>query len=371
MSRALGAASLCYLIAGVWWAFGDAGFPFGPGHDPNGDEQSPLGSVDHRQAWPYVVALGAVGVATAVGLARAARPWRLRRLRRVVVTAAAMQGVLYAVLLPDGRPLIAAAHVPVLLAGKPLGWPDDVTIRSQLPWPVVHQLLLMVLGAAWLVAALRAARRGRGACPGCGRGPTVARWATPEAARQWGCWAVAVAMLVPAAYASSRIAWALDLPYGVTREWMDELRADESTIFVAGAAMALLGLGGATLTFGLVARWGEVWPRWVPRLGGREVPVRVALVPSLGVAALLVSAGKGWWWSAIAGHLPERVLGENWATVVFGAFLPVWGLALAAAGYAYWLRRRGPCPRCPRRIPTQGARTHDSTLGGGSVVGRD
>jgi hypothetical protein len=72
------------------------------------------------------------------------------------------------------------------------------------------------------------------------------------------------------------------------------------------------------------------------------------VVPSLVVATLLISAGKGWYVSAVAGHLPERVFGENWATVIFGATLPVWGLALAAAGYAYWLRRRGPCPKCAR-----------------------
>ena len=347
--HALGAASLVYVFAGVWWAFGDAGFPFGPGQDPLGENQSPLGSVDHGEAWPYVVGLGLAGVATARGLARADQS---RRGGRFVVASAALQGVVYAVLLPDGRPLIAAAHVPVLLVGKPFGWPPGVTIGSQVPWPVVHQMLLLVLGAAWMIAAVRTRRRIRGACVGCGRGRADPQWMTPAAARRWGRWAVATAMVVPAAYASSRLAWALDIPYGVTRRFLTEMRAEEPTIFVAGAAMAMLGLGGAALTFGLVGRWGERWPRWMPWLGGRDVPLRVAVVPTVVVAALLISAGKGWYWSAVQGHLPEELFGENWATVVFGAFLPVWGLALGAAGYAYWLRRRGICARC--RLGSEG-----------------
>jgi len=137
------------------------------------------------------------------------------------------------------------------------------------------------------------------------------------------------------------------------------MREDEPTIFVAGAMMALLGLAGATLTIGLVAPWGEHWPRWIPYLRGRRIPPPVVIVPSMGVAALLVSAGKGWYVSAALGRLPEELFGPNWATVVFGATLPIWAIALGAAGYAYWLRRRGVCSRCGRGRPD----TANSTCG--------
>jgi hypothetical protein len=257
-------------------------------------------------------------------------------------------GVGCLVAVPDGRGLVAAAHVPVLLVGKPFGWPPGVTISSQLPWAVVHQLLLMVVGAGWLTAAVVARRAGRGACTRCGRGLRRVDGLSPPAAERWGRRAVVVAVVSPAAYASSRIAWALDLPFGVTREWMNQMRADEPTIFVAGAAMGTLGLAGALLTLGLVAGWGEVWPRWIPHFRGRPVRPMTAVVPASVVAVLLVSAGKGWHVAAARGELPEAVLGPNWATVIFGVTLVPWGVALAVAAYCYWLRRRGECPRCRR-----------------------
>jgi hypothetical protein len=341
----LTALSAAYVVAGALWSRTDLGFPFGPGHDPTGEDQSPLGSVDHGTAWPYVLALSSIGVVVSLALAS----MRMRSSLSTLLTgAAATQGVICAVIIPDGRPLVAAAHVPVLLVGKPFGWPPGVTIGSQLPWPVVHQLILMAAGAAWLIVALLNFRVSRRACLRCGRTSSVRAWSQPAAALRWGRWAVYVAVAAPAAYASSRIAWAFGIPYGVSRDWLVRMEADEPTIFTGGAMIASLGLGGALLTFGLVARWGERWPSWVPRLRGTHIRPAAAVVPSLVVATLLISAGKGWYVSAVAGHLPERVFGENWATVIFGATLPVWGLALAAAGYAYWLRRRGPCPRCAR-----------------------
>jgi hypothetical protein len=349
----VGIVSLGYLVGGMAWSRTGAGFPFGPDGDPLGEHQSPLASVDHATAAPFVVGLALLGIAAAWGLGRTHRG----PVAHLVTGAALFQGVLYAVVLPDGRPLVAAAHVPVLVVGLPFGFPPDVTVRSQLPWPVVHQMLMMALGVVWLVAALRHARLSRDACLGCGRADQDPGWTRPEAAARWGRWCVWIAIAAPASYASSRIAWALDLPYGVTRDWLREMRADEPSIFIGGALIASLGMAGATLTFGLVARWGEVWPRWVPWLHGREVRPMVAVVPALAVAVLLLSAGKGWLITASRGYLPEPVLGENWATVIFGATLPPWGIALAGAGYAYWLRRRGMCRGCgrgARPIPAYG-----------------
>jgi hypothetical protein len=340
----LALASVLYLAAGILWTLTGMAFPFGPGQDPAGGRQSLLAAVRHSTAAPYVVSLAFVGVLTALALRRPA----VGRWQTALTVVAAAQGILYAVVIPDGRPLIAAAHVPVLLLGKPFGWPPDVTIASQLPWPVVHQVILMVLGAGWLTAALLHARRTRGACNRCGRGPVATAWTEPDRALQWGRWAVWVAMAAPAAYAGCRLAWAFDIPFGVTEQWLDEMRAEEPTIFVAGAMMALLALGGATLTYGLVAPWGERWPRWIPFLRGRRVPPLVAVVPSLVVAVLLVGAGKGWYVAAAMGYLPEEVFGPQWGTVIYGTTLPAWGLALGVAGYAYWLRRRGPCARCGR-----------------------
>ena len=58
------------------------------------------------------------------------------------------------------------------------------------------------------------------------------------------------------------------------------------------ASLSLVSMALALLTLGLVRPWGEVVPRWVPIVGGRQVPVRAATVPAtLGatvIAALTV-----------------------------------------------------------------------------------
>ena len=48
---------------------------------------------------------------------------------------------------------------------------------------------------------------------------------------------------------------------------------------------------GAILTLELVLRWGEVFPRWIPFLGGKRVPISLAVVPASLVAVLVTRAG--------------------------------------------------------------------------------
>lgn len=52
--------------------------------------------------------------------------------------------------------------------------------------------------------------------------------------------------------------------------------------------------GGAVLvmlSLGLVQRWGEVYPRWIPFVRGRRVHPRTAVVPASIVAVLVTTAG--------------------------------------------------------------------------------
>lgn len=117
---------------------------------------------------------------------------------------------------------------------------------------------------------------------------------------------------------------------------------------MAGALLALLGLAGAALTLGLVMRWGEAYPCWIPRLGGRPVRPRTAIIPAAAVAVLLTGAGLGWIRAALAGRFPDGALDRDWAATAPGMLLPVWGLALATAPYLYDLRRSGRCRSCGR-----------------------
>ncbi|MGW6712429.1 MULTISPECIES: hypothetical protein [Streptomyces] len=108
----------------------------------------------------------------------------------------------------------------------------------------------------------------------------------------------------------------------------------------------------AFTAIGLVARWGEVFPRWVPYLGGRQVPRGAAVVPAaFGATALtlvftvlfIVTEIRG---TTIRGdELPADFPGEagGWEAAWFSlcyAPLILWGPLMAVLTVAYAKRRR-------------------------------
>ena len=99
------------------------------------------------------------------------------------------------------------------------------------------------------------------------------------------------------------------------------------------------------LTFGLVERWGEVFPRWIPILGCRQVPLALAVVPASIVAVLVTNAGLMFWRTTLTGGFPLGdmliTLGDSWAALAPELLWPLWGAALGGATLAYYLRRRG------------------------------
>ncbi|MFJ9692229.1 hypothetical protein [Kitasatospora sp. NPDC101183] len=110
---------------------------------------------------------------------------------------------------------------------------------------------------------------------------------------------------------------------------------------VAGELLAFLAIG-------LVSGWGEVWPRWVPGLGGRRVPLPAAVVPAgFGAAVNTVL----WSYGMVMVSLGRRVDGSGaiglhtggWRQVVFlAAYWPlaVWGPLLGVLTVHYYRRRR-------------------------------
>ena len=121
-----------------------------------------------------------------------------------------------------------------------------------------------------------------------------------------------------------------------------------------GLYVILLSIVSELLAFtavGLVSTWGEVFPRWIPVLRGRRVPVLSAVVPAaLGAAVLTVL----WTWTAVSMSLGLRVDGRpqlqdaplsfgDWqGLVAVAAYAPLllWGPLLGAVTISYWRRRR-------------------------------
>ncbi|GAB3850059.1 hypothetical protein GCM10029963_35700 [Micromonospora andamanensis] len=246
------------------------------------------------------------------------------------------------VVVPGVQVLALAGYAPMLLIGAPFGWPP-VDYADVFTWTLAARVAAMAGGVLLGGALLAWQRRTAGSCVGCGRDGTGRGWTTPAAAARWGRWAVWVAAVIPFGYALTRFAWLAGIPLGISS-------ADLADLWENGAVWAGAGLGafatvGSVLTLGLVQRWGERFPRWIPGLAGRRVPVRLAVVPATAVAVLATAAGVN------ALSLPEfwtvgRGLSAAGAPLMF---FPLWGLALGAATYAYHLRRRGACGRCGQR----------------------
>jgi hypothetical protein len=233
------------------------------------------------------------------------------------------------VVLPDYRLIAVIAYTPILLVMTALGRvPGDVTLWT---WPVVNMAVLSLAGLAWVVVAAGSLRPVAG-------GPAAA-WATPEAAARWGRWATGFAVAVPLGYAATRYAWALGVPVGVSERFLTDL----GTGRFAGAALATLAVLGAILTLGLVQRWGEVFPRWLPGLRGRRVPVTLAVVPAAMVSVVVASAGLMFVRLGVTGQFHDSLpfASGDVAAWLPEMFWPLWGAALAAAAVAYLLRRRG------------------------------
>ncbi|MEW2079550.1 hypothetical protein AB0941_39435 [Streptomyces sp. NPDC013433] len=114
----------------------------------------------------------------------------------------------------------------------------------------------------------------------------------------------------------------------------------------------------AFTAIGLIARWGEVFPRWIPFLRGRRVPRRAAvLLAAIGVAGLtllftlLFIASEIRGTTIRGGDLPADFPSQagGWEAAWFYfcyAPLTLWGPLLGVLTVAYW-KRRSAAERTP------------------------
>ena len=335
---ALGAAiwSLVYGCLGVWWISNPAGFPFGVGPS-SGPAASWWAGLRPQTGAPVVAVLGFTAAAVAMLMSRMRTYGRARA--ALLAFAAAMSATLL-VLVPDARVLAVAAYAPLFLLGAPFGWPP-VSYWQVIPWPIWYQFGCVAGGFMWGATTLAYFRLTRGACIACGRRTVTSRWTTPAAAARWGRWGVAFGVVAPLAYATTRLAWVVGIPLGISESLLRQVRGE---MMGAAAGLASVAICGAILTIGLVRPWGAVFPGWMPVLRGRRVPPALAIVPASFVAVLVFAAGLG----IVRDVVRQGVPTVDWLAHAPGLLWPFWGLGLGAATLAYHYRRRGRCSRCGR-----------------------
>jgi hypothetical protein len=248
--------------------------------------------------------------------------------------------------IPDYRVLMAVAYGVVFLVGAPFHWPP-ADYSDIITWPLMNQFILIFGGFLWAAATLAYARKTRFACANCGRAADRQRsWETALASKQWGRWATYIAVVIPLVYALTRWAWAVGIPLGITAELLRE--GQESGMWLAGAALATVSAGGALLTLGLIQPWGDTVPDWIPFLGGKRVPLALAVIPASLISTLITSAGVMFIRLALTGVFEQFFGPGNPATYAPELLWPLWGVALGMATLAYYYRRRGRCAYCGR-----------------------
>lgn len=156
-------------------------------------------------------------------------------------------------------------------------------------------------------------------------------------------WAYVLAHAIPFLTLPSGL-WRLGLVFGSSMGMLDD----------SGNPAQLGGIGGkvyvvclsifselvALTALGLVSRWGEVAPRWIPFIGGRRVHPYAAIVPAvLGALSLIAIWTYGFRDVFSDDFIPFA--STPWAALMIACYAPLqlWGPALLVVTWAYYRRR--------------------------------
>lgn len=138
------------------------------------------------------------------------------------------------------------------------------------------------------------------------------------------------------------VAWRLHMiTWGAGWEPAEGFRTGPKALYLTG--LCVIEASAALATLGLVRPWGEVWPRWVPGVGGRRIPRRFVLglaVP--GALALTGVVGSTTWQLVARADDPHNPFNEMSPPVLkafaIAHYVPAlaWpvGLWVAIVGYA-------------------------------------
>lgn len=136
-----------------------------------------------------------------------------------------------------------------------------------------------------------------------------------------------LAALGPLPYALARLTWLTPWP-----QFGEDVVEGNPGGVLQGLMLGSAAWLGVVLTLGLIARWGEVFPRWFPGRGGRPVPPLFAIIPGGCVALMLCGAA-----------VPLLLTAGTTGALFFPAWF--WGPTLALAVWGYAGHRAGVLDR--------------------------
>ncbi|MCG5438705.1 hypothetical protein [Micromonospora foliorum] len=265
---------------------------------------------DQVVALPFWSGWGAVGVGVALAVVLACT------VRFPGSGATAGGWAAATLLLVVAFPLHLVFEIPAALAGRPSDWRD------------FGARLVLVAGGILFVGLANASGPPR-------RPAAVGYRPVPRWTRRWAYVAVVLPMV---GWAVPHALWVLGVPLGISERELNDIERNLSTS--TGVAITLVPPLAGLLVLGLVQRWGQQFPRWVPGLHGRQVPRRLAVIPAGVVALTLVTYGVlsiavlvG---DLLAGDTRWSDVWDGWAVTATLLVFLGWGVSLAVTttGYA-------------------------------------
>lgn len=264
-------------------------------------------SLPFVQGW---FAVGLCGLMLSVAVVTAATSHRVARIAAWTVCAA-MVAVSF--------PAHLLFEIPAAAFGYPTDW-RNIADRAAL------------LGGGLLFGALASALK-----PKPLRRSTANAGVVQPAPKRMKSWTYAAALIPVVGFTLPHLVWAMGIPLGIPADMLSEARSGANTAGIL--ALSFAPVVGSVLTIGLVCKWGQRFPLWVPVLSGREVPPSMAIVPAAIVALALICygvigivimtrdiAGSATLWSDVA---------NGWAVDMTEVVFFVWGVALSVATYDY------------------------------------
>jgi len=321
--------SVLYGFLQLYWLLGGEGYPF-KHEESMGLFEGMITYLSPKAEGITFVALCIMGIGIGIVMQKISKRFLPRWLVLAYVWGLAASLILF---VPDMR-LIAFMGYAFFL-------------KFYFNWTMFNQIICIIGAILWGFTGVVYQRKIRGACENSGR---MENGKVPILVR-WGYWITIIAAAAPLPYALTRFAWAIEILIGVDNQFFKDFSRINPVHHLTEWVFGSICIMGGVLTLGLIQKWGEIFPHWFPFIGGKRVPILLAVIPASIISIALTSAGFVFTVGFIAVTLHfvtvDNILLNNiWGTVGPMVFWIPWGVSLGLATIAYYYRRRDKCSKC-------------------------